>query len=152
MQHVLQISRKIDYGLRAMIFLAGQPRGELVPFREVARQIAVPEEFLAKILKTLAEAGLLVSQRGQGGGYALAREPSAISFLSVIEAVEGPVKVNVCLQDGDGEPDHDACTVASSCTMLSVWREGQERMLEVYRRATLAELAPPRSLKLPTLA
>lgn len=154
MQHVLQISRKIDYGLRAMIFLAGRPAGELLPFREVARRIDVPEDFLAKILKTLADAGLVLSQRGNGGGYALAKAAADISFLDVIEAVEGPVKVNVCLQDGDGAPDHDACSVAPSCTMLSVWREGQERMLEVYRKATLAELASPRhdGFKLPTLA
>lgn len=142
MQHVLQISRKIDYGLRAMIFLAGRPAGERIAFREIARQIRVPEEFLAKILRTLADAGLLLSWRGNGGGYALARPPAEISFLDVIEAVKGPVKLNVCLQEGDGSPDHDACAVAPSCTMFSVWREGQERMLEVYRRATLADLVP----------
>lgn len=155
MQHVLQISRKIDYGLRAMIFLASVPRAELTPFREVARRIDVPEDFLAKILKTLADAGLVNSQRGQGGGYALAKDPREISFLDVIEAVEGPVMVNVCLQDGDAGGDHDACSVASSCTMLSVWREGQDRMLEVYRSRSLADLAPGSAsvpaMRLPTL-
>ena len=148
MQHVLQISRKIDYGLRAMIFLAGRYGGELMPFREIARRIEVPEDFLAKILKTLADAGLLVSQRGAGGGYGLAKPAAAISFLDVIEAVEGPVRVNVCLQE-EADGGHDACSVAPSCTMLSVWREGQERMLDVYRNATLADLAGPRRHPLP---
>ncbi len=135
MQHVLRISRKIDYGLRAMIYLASLPGEAVVPFREIARQMDVPEDFLAKILKTLVDEGLVRSTRGPHGGYTLARGADAISFLDVIEAVEGPVALNVCL-DGD-----DACGHASSCTMVSVWKQGQERMLDVYRQAKLSELA-----------
>ncbi len=135
MQHVLRISRKIDYGLRAMIYLASIAQDSVVPFREIARQMDVPEDFLAKILKTLVDQGLVRSTRGPHGGYALARPPTAISFLDVIEAVEGPVALNVCL---DGE---DACGHSTACTMVSVWRLGQERMLDVYRQAKLSELA-----------
>jgi Rrf2 family protein len=135
MQHVLRISRKIDYGLRAMIYLASIAQDAVVPFREIARQMDVPEDFLAKILKTLVDQGLVRSTRGPHGGYALARSPSTISFLDVIEAVEGPVALNVCL---DGE---DACGHSTACTMVSVWRLGQERMLDVYRQAKLSELA-----------
>lgn len=138
MQHVLQISRKIDYALRAMIYLSSVPPARVSPFREIARAMDVPEDFLAKILKVLTDAGLVASQRGARGGYRLAKTPAEISFLDVIEAVEGPVKLNVCLDEGES---HDACRVAPACTMLSVWREGQERMLEVYRRATLADVA-----------
>ena len=135
MQHVLRISRKIDYGLRAMIYLASVARGAVVPFREIARQMDVPEDFLAKILKTLVDAGLVRSTRGPHGGYALARDPSDVSFLDVIEAVEGPVALNVCL-DGD-----DACGHSTCCTMMSVWKLGQERMLDVYRQACLSDIA-----------
>jgi len=134
-QHVLRISRKIDYGLRAMIYLASIPVEAVVPFREIGRQMAVPEDFLAKILKTLVDHGLVRSTRGPHGGYALARASAEISFLDVIEAVEGPVAVNVCL---DGE---DTCDHSTACTMVHVWRQGQDRMLDVYRQAKLAELA-----------
>jgi len=135
MQHVLRISRKIDYGLRAMIYLASIPPEAIVPFREIARRMAVPEDFLAKILKQLVDRGLARSTRGPHGGYALARSADQISFLDVIEAVEGPVALNVCL-DGD-----DACGHSNACTMVSVWKQGQERMLDVYRQAKLSELA-----------
>ncbi len=135
MQHVLRISRKIDYGLRAMIYLASIPPEVVVPFREIARQMMIPEDFLAKILKTLVDHGLVKSARGPHGGYALAQPASEISFLQVIEAVEGPIAINVCL-DGD-----DPCGKAEACTMVSVWRRGQEKMLEVYRESKLAELA-----------
>ncbi len=119
MQHVLRISRKIDYGLRAMIYLASIAPGTVVPFREIARQMMVPEDFLAKILKTLVDQGLVRSMRGPHGGYSLARQAGDISVLDVIEAVEGPVAINVCL-DGD-----DPCGKAPACTMVSVWRTGQ---------------------------
>ena len=137
MQHVLRISRKIDYGLRAMIYLASVASGVVVPFREIARMMDVPEDFLAKILKTLVDQGMVRSTRGPHGGYALARPAAEISFLAVIEAVEGPIAINVCL---DGE---DPCSKASACTMVNVWRQGQEKMLEVYRQSKLADLALP---------
>ncbi len=135
MQHVLRISRKIDYGLRAMIYLASIPPATVVPFREIARQMMVPEDFLAKILKTLVDEGLVKSTRGPHGGYTLAKPPAEISFLTIIEAVEGPIAINVCL-DGD-----DPCSKSDVCTMVDVWRRGQEKMLEVYRQTPLATLA-----------
>jgi Rrf2 family protein len=135
MQHPLQISRKIEYGLRAMIFLASQRPDQVVPFREIARRMAVPENFLAKILKVLVARKMVRATRGAHGGYALARPAQDISFLDVIEAVEGPVKVNLC-QDGSG-----GCMASTSCTMYGVWKLGQERMLEVFRSATLDTLA-----------
>ncbi|HZX43655.1 MAG TPA: Rrf2 family transcriptional regulator [Myxococcaceae bacterium] len=142
MQHPLQISRRIEYGLRAMTCLAAQPEGKVMPFREIARRMNVPQDFLAKILKQLVTRKLAVSTRGARGGYRLGRPAREITFLEVIEAVEGPVVVNLC-QDG-----HDGCRLSHGCTLYGVWKRGQERMLDVYRTATLdqlamAELKPP---------
>jgi Rrf2 family protein len=152
MQHVLRISRKIDYAIRAMIYLAGIPEGTVVPFREIGRQMDVPEDFLAKILKTLVDQGIVRSTRGPHGGYRLARPPEAINVLEIIEAAEGPIAINVCLDDDD------ACGRQPVCNMSAVWREGQERMLDVFRNRTLASLADrplhadPAPVNLPTTA
>ena len=135
MQHPLQISRRIEYGLRAMVCLAAQPEGRVMPFREIARRMTVPQDFLAKILKQLVTRRLVASTRGAHGGYKLGRAAREISFLDVIEAVEGPVVVNLC-QEG-----HDACRMARACTLYGVWKRGQEQMLDVYRHATLDQLA-----------
>lgn len=135
--HALQISRKIEYGLRAMVCLAAQAPGTLVPFREIARRMDVPEDFLAKILKTLVGRGLVTSARGSRGGYRLTKTPREITFLDVIEAVEGPFVVSLC----GGGTEHESCRMTAACTMYGVWRRGQERMLEVYRSATLDQLA-----------
>jgi Rrf2 family protein len=139
MQHVLQISRKIDYALRAMIYLAQAPADRIVPLQEITAATQMPRDFLAKILKVLTGRSLVRSVRGAHGGYQLGRPARAISFLEVIEAAEGPVQLNVCL-------DHkDRCEVSASCTMYHVWQQGQDRMLEVYRNTSLADLseAPP---------
>jgi Rrf2 family protein len=136
MQHAFQISRKIEYGTRAMLYLASIPEGLTTSFREIARKMDIPEEFLAKILKTLVRSKLVRSTRGSHGGYSLAVPASQISFLDVIQAVEGPVSVNVCT-----EKDHGGCHFTGACTMYSVWRQGQEAMLEVYRSTKLDRLA-----------
>ena len=136
MQHLLQVSRKVDYALRAMIHLASLPAGVRAPQQEVASQQDIPREFLAKILKTLADKGLVSALRGPHGGVAIARPPSDLSFLDVIEAVEGPVVLNLCLDQQQG------CTKGATCTMQAVWRAGQERMLDVYRTTMLSDLVP----------
>jgi Rrf2 family protein len=141
MQHVLQISRKIDYGLRAVIHLAGLPAGRVASLQDLSSTLHLPREFLAKILKILAGRGIVRSSRGAHGGYQLARPARDISFLDVIESVEGPVQLNVCL-------DHkERCDVSASCTMYHVWKAGQDRMLEVYKNTTLAELSMPPDLE-----
>ncbi len=122
-----------------MLYLASQPVGTVVPFREIALRMDVPQDFLAKILKKLVREKLAASIRGSHGGYSLGRAAADISFLDVIEAVEGPVKVNLCSDKND--LDHSGCSFSGGCTMLSVWRLGQERMLEVYRHARLDKLA-----------
>lgn len=96
----------------------------------------IPPQFLAKILKTLVGAKLVRSTRGAHGGYRLARPAGRITFLEVIEALEGPVHVNVCT-----DSSHAGCGYTGACTMHAVWRVGQERMLEVYRATRLDRLA-----------
>lgn len=135
MQHPLQISRKIEYGLRAMSFLASVPGAQVVPFREIARRMQVPQSFLAKIMKVLVSQGLVRATRGAHGGYALMRPAKEISFLEVIEAVEGPLRVSLC------ESHKGACHASDSCTMYGVWMQGREKMLEVFRATTLDTLA-----------
>lgn len=143
MQQVLKVSRKIDYALRAMIHLAGLPHGRLVSHKELADRLSLPKDFTAKIMKTLSERGLVSSVRGPHGGFKLAKSPQCISMLDVIEATEGPVSLNVCLDS------KSSCAVSESCTMYDVWRVGQEKMLDVYRTATLASLAEQREVLVP---
>ncbi|MBK7865140.1 MAG: Rrf2 family transcriptional regulator [Archangiaceae bacterium] len=118
-----------------MLYLASQPEGSVVPFREIAERMNVPQDFMAKILKKLCSEKLASSSRGALGGYTLARPASQITFLDVIEAMEGKVQVNLCAEHSN------ACNLGTDCTMTEVWQLGQQRMLEVFRHARLDRLA-----------
>lgn len=134
MMGVMQISRRVDYGLRAVIYLSNQDPQRSCCLAEIAGQQGIPRKFLEKIIQDLIRSGLVRSKRGPDGGYALARSPSEVTFQEVIEALEGPIAVNVCLDD------HSGCDHLPRCTMLGVWHEVQRKVLDVFTRTTLADL------------
>jgi Rrf2 family protein len=101
----------------------------------IAKQQDVPPRFLAKIFQALAKAGVVKSHRGAKGGFSLARPASEISVRDVIEAVEGPVFLNVCLA-GPGE-----CTRDQVCPMHAMWSDAQEKMMSVLATSNFADLA-----------
>jgi len=131
---LMQIPRRVDYGLRAVIYLSDQEPNRCCSIGEIAKEQGVPRKFLEKIIQDLVRGGLVKSKRGSAGGYQLARAPEAISFCDVIEAIEGPIAVNVCL-------DHQlGCDQIPRCTMIGVWSEVQEKITEVLSRTTIAAL------------
>lgn len=134
---MMQVSRKVDYALRAIIYLSMQPDGRPVPVKEIADRRRIPTKFLEKIIQDLIRAGLVKSHRGAHGGYTLERTPDRVSFRDVIEAIEGPISLNVCVTER-----HENCSVLSSCNMQRIWLEGQRRMLEYFSGTTLADLLP----------
>jgi Rrf2 family protein len=131
---LMQISRRVDYGLRAVIYLSGQDPEKCCSITEIAKQQGVPGKFLEKIIQDLIRKGLIKSRRGSCGGYMLARSPDAISFYDVIEAIEGPVAVNACLNQ------HLGCDQLPRCTMVGVWSEVQRRVIEVFTSTKIADL------------
>ncbi len=125
----MQLSRKSDYALRAVMHFAGLPKGELASIGEVAKAQSIPREFLAKILKDLTWAGILVSFQGVTGGYRLARPGREVSFLDVIEAMDGPITLNLCVE---GEK---CCDHYKNCAMRDFWIKEQEHFTKVLSRA-----------------
>ena len=128
------ITRRGDYGLTAVLYLAHRHPEQLVQIHEIADHCRLPEPFLAQILRLLVRGGLVKSKKGVGGGFSLARPPEEISFLEVLEALEGPVAVNRC------QSPVEHCDHEGSCTMETVWRRAQDALVGVLRDATLAEV------------
>ncbi len=131
---MLHISKRVEYALRAAIYLASQEEGAVVSFKDIASRQNVPKDFMAKILRSLVDAQILRSVRGAGGGFALARGPKEITFLDIIIATEGPIALNDCCDAGDG------CEQIGACTMESVWQRAELAMLSVLRQTTLDEV------------
>jgi Rrf2 family protein len=131
---LMQIPRKIEYALRAMIHLADNPDG-VARGTEIARREHIPKYYLEKVVRDLMRRGLVRARRGPGGGYQLARPAETISFREIIEAVEGPITLNLCV-DGSS-----ICSLQPLCRMFRVWEEGQRVLLEVFSQTMLSEVA-----------
>ncbi|MFP6664680.1 MAG: Rrf2 family transcriptional regulator [Deltaproteobacteria bacterium] len=134
---LMQVSRRLDYALRAALHLARQAPDHTCSVAEISATESVPKKFLEKILQDLIRRGIVRSKRGAHGGYLLAKAPSEISFRDVMEAVEGPLALNVCV----GEGDHTLCSVSSGCGMQHIWAEGQRRLVDLFSKTRLSDLA-----------
>jgi Rrf2 family protein len=105
----------------------------------LAEAVSAPEDFLSKVLQALARAGLIASRRGPNGGFELVSAGRLATVLDVVQAVDGPIRLNQCLGNGR------SCNRQTFCPAHPVWVEAQEAMLNVLRHASIAQLAKPGS-------
>lgn len=131
----MQITRASDYAVRVMIHLAGLPPSSTVQQAELSKETEVSGHFLSKVLQQLVRARLIRSQRGAGGGYALASNSDNVTLLQVVEAIEGPVRLNQCLDEGP------SCERKSWCPAHEVWAEAQMAIVRVLGGTSMATLA-----------
>jgi Rrf2 family protein len=133
---MLRLTKKADYGLMALKYLAEQP-GECVgaqSAKDIAQAYHIPSPLLAKILQTLAKAGLLVSHAGTNGGYALARPASEISAFEVIRAIDGPLFITSCITI------HGSCDLAGHCTIKEPLRKVNDSIKELLSNIFISDL------------
>jgi Rrf2 family protein len=130
----MKLTRGGEYGIRGVLYLARQEEGKVSMLSAIAKAQDVPPRFLAKIFQALAKAGIVKSHRGAKGGFSLAKPSAEITIKDVIEAVEGPIHLNVCLI-GDGE-----CERGKLCAMHPIWEDAQEKMVNVLARSNFADL------------
>lgn len=109
--------------------------GERFRAKELAIEEKIPESFLFKILQLLIKHRLVRSYRGVRGGYQLAVDPAKLTLFRLLEMVEGPIGLNVCVMTGVGCPLHTRCAVHE------VWVVAQAQLRQVLEGATVAELA-----------
>lgn len=137
----MQISRAGDYALRAVVYLSRQPEGQLSTIGEIARAQQIPQAFLAKLMPTLTRGGMVASVQGPKGGYRLARPAGAVTFYDVLHAIEGPMPLVQCTEEGG------CCDFEEFCTMNEVFGEAQRLLDGFFRKTTFADLplrpAPP---------
>lgn len=127
------LTRGADYAARVMIHLASLPAGARVQLTKLAEATDVPQSFMSKVLQGLVRARLVVSRPGVNGGFELAVPAGEVTLLDVLEAIDGPVRLNVCVSEG--------CDRDPWCAAHLVWLEAQEAMSGVLKAATIAKLA-----------
>jgi len=128
------ITRATEYAVRTVMYLAQQPKSEIVLKKDICRTQNVTPAFLTKILQPLIKSGIVTSQRGVGGGFLLAKDASEITLFDILQAEEGPLKLNHCLLDAQ------SCTRDAYCSAHDAWSEAQQTLAGVLIRYNIAEL------------
>jgi Rrf2 family protein len=130
----LDLTKRADYAIRAMLALARAGEGERLSARHIAAEQGIPGQFLPRIMTDLGRAGLVGSVAGRTGGYELARAPASVSLLDVIQAVEGDAHRRTCVLRGG------ACRISGICDVHEAFYEAQEALLSSLSGATLDTL------------
>jgi Rrf2 family protein len=131
----MQLTRAADYAVRVMIHLAKTPRGMRVSLPALAGATGAPDSFLSKVLQSLARARLVTSQRGPAGGFQISEHGRQTSMREVIEAIDGPMNLNVCLGSDQG------CPRKLWCPAHPVWVKAQGALLDVLSKARISDVA-----------
>jgi Rrf2 family protein len=131
---MLRFTKRADYGLMAIHYIACQTDEGAVSAKRIAEEFRIPPELLAKILQRLAKRKLIVSHNGPKGGYLLARPQSEITVGQVVRALEGPVRVVSCMT-------HDECPQYTRCNLRGPVQKIQSSISQVLDTMTLDELA-----------
>jgi len=133
---MLRVTKLTDYATVVLTALAAQPDAVLSA-AGLAEQAGLEVPTVAKILKPLAQAGLVSGFRGINGGYRLARPASQITLIDIVEAMEGPLGMTECsLHEGN-------CGIEQSCGVRANWRRINDVVADALRGVTLAEMLGP---------
>jgi Rrf2 family protein len=132
---MLRLTKKADYGLMALKYLAEHPDSASLSARDIAEAYHIPPQLLAKILQRLAKVGILRSHAGMSGGYTLVKSAREISAFEVIHAIDGPLFITSC-----GTSD-TSCDLTNSCTIKEPLARVNDSISGLLRSISIADLA-----------
>jgi Rrf2 family protein len=131
----MQLTRAADYAVRVMIHLATLPPENRAFLPDLALATSAPESFLSKVMQALARNGLISSRRGKRGGFTILPRGREATMREVIEAIDGPICLNVCLNGGKD------CERKPWCPAHPIWARAQRAMVDVLMSVTVSAMA-----------
>lgn len=135
---MIRITKITDHGIVLLTHFARSPRGTVLNARDLAGREGMSLPMVSKILKILAGSTLLDSHRGVKGGYSLTREPEVVTLSEIVAALEGPIALTDCSEDGEG-----GCAREPICNVGGHWKIINRIILESMQGVTLAQLSKP---------
>jgi Rrf2 family protein len=138
----MNVGRRVDYAVRALSFLAGQPSGTIVSRADIEKSQDIPSFYLSKIMKDLVAGGLVQSHIGSKGGFTLAKKAAAITIKDIYETVERRLVLMECLEKGASY-----CSFCTVCTQKSIWEEAQSVLANFLAGVTIADIADRQGMK-----
>ena len=127
-------SKKCEYGIQAVLYLAAREKGTLVSAKEISKVLKIPREFVSKILQSLRESGLILSSKGKSGGFTLAKDPSRVKLLDVVAAIDGLDMFDNCVL---GFPE---CTPTHPCPVHDTWGTLRTQAYDMLNSETIDKL------------
>ena len=127
-------SKKCEYAIQAILLMAASENDCVCPAEEISKKLNIPKEFISKILQSLTESGLIESKKGKAGGFKLAKHPSKIKLIEIVEAVDGLESFNSCVL---GFPN---CSDKNPCPVHHDWGQLRTKALEMLSSETLDKL------------
>jgi Rrf2 family protein len=124
-------SKKCEYGLQAVLYMAAKEPGCVCPSDEIADKLQIPKEFVSKILQSLTESGIVDSKKGKSGGFLLAKNPSKIRLIDIVTAIDGLDLFNRCVL---GFPQ---CSPDQPCPVHDKWGELRTKAYNMLTDETL---------------
>lgn len=130
----MKLTRASSYAIHAVVFMAAQKLNRPVASHMIAKARGIPERFLLKVLKPLVSARVLMSIKGPNGGYRLAKAPSDITMLDILEAVDGPIRglSPFTYMEGDGNLDK---------RLEQICNQSAEQIRKQLQKVRISELA-----------
>jgi Rrf2 family protein len=128
----LELTKRADYGVRAMLALARQSDGMLLSATRIAATMDIPPRFVGQVMGDLVDAGFVDARIGRGGGYRLRGSPEGISILAIVEAVEGDARRRTCVLRGG------PCSRDGACDVHEIFQAAQDALLERLADSSLA--------------
>ncbi|MCX6154231.1 MAG: Rrf2 family transcriptional regulator [Candidatus Kapabacteria bacterium] len=133
---MFKFSRKIEYGILALQYMAGRKQ-ELVSAKEIAENLELSFDFLAKTLQTLMKRGLVASHQGIHGGYLLAKDADKISISEIIRSLEKNISIVEC----SPSIDEASCSRMKNCTIRGPLLKIEKKMLLYLEQTSIAEIS-----------
>jgi Rrf2 family protein len=118
-------SKKCEYGLQAVLYLAAHLENEVITSDEIAKKLNIPKEFVSKILQSLTESKIVSSKKGKAGGFSLAKDPKKIKLIDIVDAIDGLGVFDSCVL---GFPN---CNVDNPCPLHDKWGELRTKAYEM---------------------
>ena len=131
---MLQLTTRGNYGILAVYYIARQAKDGFISIDEIAENSQIPKPYLSKILQELCRGGVLLSRRGTGGGFALARPSQEISLKDIIEVIEGRIYIVNCLLTPS------RCGKAATCPISPMWIEVQNFIVNIIESITIEDI------------
>jgi Rrf2 family protein len=144
------LKSQVEWALHCCAILASVPEGRYLSTKALAEFHGLPKEYLSKALQSLSQAGLVHTTLGPSGGYRLAKSPTDLTFLDIVEAVEGKSRTFVCTNIRANNPcrPKDQCD-SSPCAVARIMWEADEAWREKLRAVKLSDLVQTLSQDIP---